>query len=119
MSYFPVSGRTLFIAALSLFAVTNLASARDSISCRSFAEAAADEWSAGRLVPADSAELPNSNEIVLISAGHKYLVPRAAQRADSIILQPLGQLATDRNIVYEEELRRCLHTRELNIYVNR
>jgi hypothetical protein len=119
MSSFPVSVRTLFVAAISLLSLTNVALAKDIVSCRSFAEAAANDWADGRIFPADNATTAQPDEIVLISAGHKFIVPRHATRSDRVTLQPLGALVSDRNQVYDEELARCLHTRELNVYVNR
>jgi hypothetical protein len=118
MNFASVRGRALF-AAMSLFAFSGFAVAKDVVSCRSFAEAAAEQWADGRIMKADNSTKAQSDEIVLISAGKKFIVPRIALRKDEVTLQPLGQLAMDRQTVYDEELRRCLHTRELNIYVNR
>jgi hypothetical protein len=118
MGYASVRGRALF-AAISIFACSGFAVAKDVVSCRSFAEGAADQWADGRIMKADNSTRAQSDEIVLISAGRKFILPRIALRKDDVTLQPLGELVRDRQTVYDEELRRCLHTRELNIYVNR
>jgi hypothetical protein len=113
-----VRGRALF-AVIGMCAFSGAAAAEDVVSCRNFAEAAADGWANGRIAKADNSTQSQPDEIVLISAGHKYIMPRIALNRDDVTLQPLGELANDRQAVYDEELRRCLHTRELNIYVNR
>jgi hypothetical protein len=118
MVFVSVRGRALF-AVMGIFAFSGFAAAKEVVSCRSFAEAAADQWADGRIAKADNSTSAQADEIVLISAGRKFIVPRDALRKDEVTLQPLGQLASDRQTVYDEELRRCLHTRELNIYVNR
>jgi hypothetical protein len=107
------------LVALSLIVFAGVSAAKDGVSCRSFAKAAADEWADGRIAKTDNSTSAQSDDIVLISAGRKFIVPRNALRRDEVTLQPLGQLANDYQTVNDEELRRCLHARELNIYVNR
>jgi hypothetical protein len=109
--------RHLMVATLSVFAVTAAASAENIASCRTIASAAANEWSAGRIAPADDATAAKSDEMVLISYGHKYIVPRRAPNHGDIRPQALGSLAMERNQVYQEELERCLGPSEVTVYV--
>ena len=111
--------RVLVAAAFSLFAFTNLASAKEIISCRSQAEAAANEWADGRIYPAEPADVANPGQIVVISYGEKYIVPRPPTDQVRVITQGLGGLASDRNHVYEEELARCLepYRTTINIFI--
>jgi hypothetical protein len=116
MSSFPMN-RHLMVATLSLFAMTAAASAENIVSCRTIASAAADEWSAGRIAPADDETTAKSDEMVLISYGRKYIVPRRTPNHGDIRPQALGELAMERNGVYEEELERCLRPPEVTVYV--
>ena len=110
--------RRASFAVLGLFAFSGFATAKEVVSCRGFAEAAASEWADGRIREADNSTNAAPNEIVLISAGRKYILPRTALRKDEVALQPLGELVSDRQRVYDEELVRCLQTRALNIYID-
>jgi hypothetical protein len=116
MLSFPIS-RHLMVATFSLFSMTAAASAENVVSCRTIASAAANEWSAGRIAPADDAMTAKSDEMVLISYGHKYIVPRRAPNHGDIRPQALGSLAMERNQVYQEELERCLGPSEVTVYV--
>jgi hypothetical protein len=116
MLSFPIN-RHLMVATLSLCAMTAVASAEDVVSCRTIASAAAKEWSAGRIAPADDATTAKSDEMVLISYGHKYIVTRRNPNHGEIRPQALGELAMQRNQVYQEELERCLGLSEVTVYV--
>lgn len=108
MSGFFFNARVLAVAAASLFAFSNLASAGETISCRSQAEAAANEWAGDRIHPVGPAFLAGPDEILVISYGEKYVVPRSPTNVVSVVKQGLGELASQRNRVYREELVRCL-----------
>lgn len=95
------------VAALGLCALTSAAAASHSItSCKTYASSAAEEWADGRIRPASDVETGLADEIVLISYGRKYIVPR---QQNTLRLKPLGQLAKERNEVYEAELHHCLY----------
>jgi hypothetical protein len=118
MGHVSFCSRLGVAAALSLFAFTNLASAAELISCRSQAEAAADEWADGRIYPVGPAEMAGHDQVLVISYGRKYVVPRHLNSGLRIVTQGLGGLAGERNAVYQEELTRCLQPRRtiINIY---
>ncbi len=105
------------LAAFGFCTAVNFASAEDIYSCRSFAEAAADEWADGRISPAGATDSAGSNQLLVISYGKKYIVPRKIPNDGSVITQGLGRLAAQRNQVYEEELVRCQRPREFKIKV--
>lgn len=95
------------VAALGLCALASAAAASHSIaSCKTYASNAAEEWADGRIRPASDEETGLPDEIVLISYGRKYIVPR---QQDTLRLKPLGQMARERNEMYETELRHCLY----------
>ena len=94
------------VAAFGLCALSSAASAHTIASCKTYASNAAEEWADGRVRPASDEETGLPDEIVLISYGRKYIVPR---QQGTLRLKPLGQLARERNEVYETELRHCLY----------
>jgi hypothetical protein len=99
----------LLACAFGLAILCTSAMASDvTVSCRSKAAAAADQWADGRIIPASDAASEAPNRLVVISYGHKYTVARDALVDADRHLQPLGTLAIERNIVYSEELDRCL-----------
>lgn len=100
--------RVAACVAAVLCAPVSLAAAAENLSCASQALAAADEWSAGRIVPVDDTAMMEPDRVIVISYGHKYSVPRRGFDDPNLRQKPLGQLAIERNRVYYDELNRCL-----------
>jgi hypothetical protein len=115
MSGVSIFARGLVAAAFGLIAFTNIAAA-ETISCRSFAEAAADEWANGRIYPVGPADQPAANQVKIIAYGKSYVVPRN-QKKGVVFPVELGNLAKQRNEVYEEEMARCRYPNKLKITV--
>lgn len=102
------------VAACSVLVFASGASASTVASCRSFAEAAADEWAEGKIVPAVETSKSDENHYILISYGKKYVVQRRKLSAQ-VIYRGDGELARQRTEVYHEELDRCLDGHNLAI----
>jgi hypothetical protein len=107
-------------AALSVLVISTAAHAAQITSCRSMASDAADEWANGRIAPAGGNEDAAPDQIVVISYGIKYLVPRHMQHDANGKLPMLGELAREYNQVKGEEHIRCLtsHGYKFFIYPN-
>jgi hypothetical protein len=116
MSGVSILRRGLCAAAFGIIAFTNMAAA-ESISCRSFAEAAADEWANGRIYPVGPADVGTADQVTIISYGKKYVVPRRTKNAGVLFPVELGNLAKQRNDVYTEELARCQYRGKLKITI--
>jgi hypothetical protein len=116
MSGVSILKRSIIAAAFGLIAFTNIASA-EVISCRSFAEAAANEWANGRIYPVGPADVGTADQVTIISYGKKYVVPRRTNNAGVNFPVQLGNLAKQRNEVYTEELARCQYRSKLNITI--
>jgi hypothetical protein len=95
----------LLFAAL---ATSTAAHAYDATSCRTEANLAADEWVKGNLIDGAEAAQMEPAPLVIIAYGHKYGAARNAMDAETLRPRALGTLATQRNLVYREELDRCL-----------
>jgi hypothetical protein len=108
--------RGVIATAFGLVTFTSIASA-ETISCRSFAEAAADEWANGRIYPVGPADVGTADQVTIISYGRKYVVPRHTKNSGVVFPVELGNLATQRNEVYTEELARCQYHNKLNITI--
>jgi hypothetical protein len=100
--------RKLVPLLFATLAASTAAHAYDATSCRTEATAAADEWARGNIVSASEAALVEPAPLVIISYGHKYGAARNAMDAETLRPRALGTLATQRNLVYKEELDRCL-----------
>jgi hypothetical protein len=113
-------GRSVAVAAFGLFLMSSFAAAGETISCRSQADAAADEWADGRIYPIGPAETAGPDQVTVISYGKKYVVPRHQSGTVRVISQGLGGLAAERNQVYVEELNRCLgrYPRSIRLILN-
>jgi hypothetical protein len=112
-------GRKLAFASLGLVLMSTVAAAGEIISCRSQADAAADEWADGRIYPVGPADEAGPDQVTVISYGKKYVVPRHHSGTVRVVSQGLGGLAAERNQVYVEELNRCLrpYSRSIRIYL--
>lgn len=117
MSGVSILKRGVVATAFGLLAFANTASSAEIISCRSFAEAAADEWANGRIYPVGPAEVGTADQVTIISYGKKYVVPRHIKNNGVVFPTELGNLATQRNEVYTEELARCQYRNKLSITV--
>ncbi len=111
-----IIGSKFAFAAVALFTCVQSAAA-ERLSCRSIAEAAADQWADGRIVPVAAGDMAGSDGVTVISYGKKFVVPRNLKQEGSIITQELGSLATQRNQVYMEELERCLSPRHYHVTI--
>jgi hypothetical protein len=109
--------QTCMVAALGVLLISTAAQAAQVTSCRTIATSAADEWANGQIVPAGDNEVAAPDQIVLISYGHKYFVPRHMKRNENGQLPMLGELARERNQVYGEEKIRCLSSHGYKIYI--
>ncbi len=89
-------------------AVSTSAYAHDLTSCRTEANQAADEWVQGNLIPGSEAAQIEPAPLVIIAYGRKYGAARNAIDAETLRPRMLGTLVTQRNLVYKEELDRCL-----------
>ena len=116
MSGVSLLSRGLCAAVIGLFALTAIASA-ETISCRSFAEAAADEWADGQIYPVGPADVGTADQVTVISYGKKYMVPRHPKNKGVVFPTELGNLAKQRGDVYTEELARCQYRNKLNITI--
>ncbi len=94
-------------AAFAVVVFASSASASTVSSCRSFAEAAADEWAEGKIVPASESSKSDENHYIFISYGKKFVVQRR-KLTGQVIYRGDGELARQRTEVYHEELNRCL-----------
>lgn len=111
-----IYGSKFILASVAVLAFVLPASA-ETTSCRSQAEAAADQWADGRIVPVAAGDMAGSDGVTVISYGKKFVVPRNLKQEGSIITQELGSLATQRNQVYMEELERCLSPRHFHVTI--
>ena len=105
-------------ATLALLSGSHGASAKDRITCRDFALAAADEWAAGFMDRASDQEVATEDSVVVISYGKKYLMPRQNNVDGNLRLVSVGERIRMRNRVYAEELFRCMHAHSINVQVN-
>ncbi len=107
-------------AAMSFLVISSAAHAAQTTSCRTMATDAADEWANGRIAPAGGNEDAAPDQIVVISYGIKYLVPRYMPHDSNGKLPMLGELAREYNQVQGEEHVRCLtsHGYKFFIYPN-
>ena len=106
----------LSVACLCLLAFTSFAKA-EVMSCRSFAEAAANQWANGSIRPLGAADMGGHDEVTVISYGKKFAVPRRTQNDGNVILGGLGSLAQQRTEVYYEELARCQYRNQLSVHI--
>lgn len=106
------------LTTLGFCAVAFATSQHAPVNCYDFAAAATDEWSNGLIVPADDLTTASRDDLVLISAGHKYIVRRDVTVDGTLRPAQLGTLASNRNRVYETELYRCRKIREFKVYVS-
>lgn len=114
-------------AAVSLIALSGAASAQEpasvvlgsmeSLSCRDFASAVADDWAANRIERAPDAQISKPSHYVAIMAGKKYFVPLKRPDDPDLHLSPAGEWALLRARVYRDELARCLGSKKLNVYL--
>lgn len=100
--------RKLVALLFASLAASTAAHAYDATSCRTEAAAAADEWAQGNLIDGGEAAQMEPAPLVIIAYGHKYGAARNAMDAETLRPRALGTLATQRNLVYREELDRCL-----------
>jgi hypothetical protein len=104
------------VFSIGFLALAGIANA-EIMSCRSFAEAAANEWATGSIRPMAPAEMASPGEVTIISYGKKFAVPRRAQGSQAIITGGLGNLAKQRTEVYYEELSRCQYRNRLSVRI--
>jgi hypothetical protein len=99
-----------FLAPLicALLAGSSAALASDGTSCRTEANMAADEWAKGNLIDGGEAAAMEPAPLVIIAYGRKYGVARNAMDRETLRPRALGALVRERNLVYREELDRCL-----------
>jgi hypothetical protein len=98
--------------ALSLMASTAFAASGDVYSCKSIATAAAEEWTNGQVRLSEEMENTDMAQVVVISYGRKFLVPRYLPHNSNGKLPALGELTGEYDRVYSQELRRCLDIRD-------
>ena len=106
------------LATLALLAGSQGAIAKDRITCRDFALAAADEWAAGFMDRASDHDVATEDSVVVISYGKKYLMPRQNNVDGNLRVISVGERIRLRNKVYAEELFRCMHAHSINVQVN-
>ena len=106
------------VAAFALLTSSGVASAKDRITCRDFALAAADEWAAGFMDRATDTDVATEDSVVVISYGKKYLMPRRQNVDGNLRLVSVGQRIRMRNQVYAEELFRCMHAHSIDVHIN-
>jgi hypothetical protein len=92
----------------ALFMGATAAHATDLTSCRTQANAAADEWTKGNIIPGSEAAQMEPAPLVIIAYGKKYGAARNAMDLETLRPRMLGTLVVQRNQVYKEELDRCL-----------
>jgi hypothetical protein len=109
--------RSLFSAAfvLALFASSASAEVPSRVTCRAFAQAAADDWSAYELARAEEGAEAGADEVVIIAAGEKYFVPR---QSSDLIVRSVGTRIRDYKTVYRDEFHRCLRGGDITISKN-
>jgi hypothetical protein len=100
--------RILVPLVFALLAGSSAVQAYDGTSCRTEANLAADEWAKGNLIDGAEADLIEPAPLVIISYGRKYGVSRNAMDRETLRPHALGTLVRERNLVYQEELDRCL-----------
>ena len=105
-------------ATIALLAGSEGAVAKDRITCRDFAQAAADEWAAGFMDRASDQDVATEDSVVVISYGKKYLMPHQNNVDGNLRLVSVGERIRLRNKVYAEELFRCMHAHSINVHVN-
>ncbi len=106
------------LATLALLSGSHGAVAGERITCRDFAQAAADEWAAGFMDRASDQDVATEDSVVVISYGKKYLMPRQNNVDGNLRLVSVGERIRMRNKVYAEELFRCMHAHSINVHVN-
>lgn len=109
--------RIALIAATTLFAFTTAGQAATAASCRAYAEAAAADWSAGRITPTDQITMPEPGELIVISYGRKYIMPLNRPGDGNVYPTAVGELARERNEVYREEYERCRSGKGITIRI--
>jgi hypothetical protein len=97
-----------FIACAAMLGNFGHAFAGQPLACRDYAEIAADIWARDLIRPADDFEKPGSGNIVVISGGHKYFMPKRQPDDTNGHLISVGQRIHERDRVYHEEYLRCL-----------
>ncbi len=101
---------------LVLFATPALAIDQNKIICKAYAQAMADEWSAGELERAESGDpLGDENRVLIIAAGKSYYVPR---QQNSVILKSVGTAIRQHKQIYAQEFRRCMKGGNITINVD-
>jgi hypothetical protein len=105
------------VFALPLAVLLSSAAMADSeiVSCRDYAQAAADAWSSNDVARAGDLDVAPPQTYVAIVAGRKYFVPVHQTDESSARIPTVGQRALWRAQVYREELARCLGARTLTI----
>jgi hypothetical protein len=97
-----------------LFSSTAFADS-EIVSCRDYAQTAADVWSSNDVARAGDLDVAPPSTYVAIVAGRKYFVPVHQTDETSARIPTVGQRALWRAQVYREELARCLGARTLTI----
>lgn len=84
--------------------------------CLSRAEAAAEEWSNGRISPLSDSNTADPGNYVVIMYGKKYQAPYNRPGSVNIIRQFDGDAVSIRNKVYDDEYDRCMGYTSNRIY---
>lgn len=97
---------------LSLFAAPVFADHSD-IACRSYAQAVADEYTAGYLERAEEGTKADVGQVLIIAAGKKYYVP---SKGSSVVTSVYHRMV-ERKRVFWEEYARCLKGGDITINI--
>lgn len=103
-------------AGAALLASTAGAMAEDYETCLSRAEAAAEEWSGGRITPLSDSNTADPGNYVVIMYGKKYQAPYNRSGSVNVIRQYDGDAVSIRNKVYDDEYDRCMGYTSNHIY---
>jgi hypothetical protein len=102
--------------ALSLFSVSAMAADQNKITCKAYAQAMADDFSANELVRADAGDpLGDADKILIIAAGKSYYVPR---QQNGVILKSVGTTIREHKQIYAQEFHRCMKGGNITINVD-
>jgi hypothetical protein len=102
---------TLVLTAAPAFAVD-----QNKITCKAYAQAMADEWSADELVRAEAGDpLGDENRVLIIASGKSYYVPR---QQNGVILKSVGTTIREHKQIYAQEFRRCMKGGNITINVD-
>jgi hypothetical protein len=97
----------LFLLAVLMATATPVLAGTDNrrTACRDQATDIANQWSAGQIHLAQEGDESEADEVVMISGGVKYFVPRYMTGK----LKPTSERIWARKKVYQEEFHRCMH----------